>query len=138
MGSVVLSVYYDHHSPDYQCTKLPECEYRGQEILTRHRLGDDQEHQCWDKREDIRGVVMKKVSREVGQDMASKRVFINRLLVNTEVFNIVQTIQEKNKSEQTVSGDEHEIQNKRELYSLIQGESIIYEKEKTEKQKGRE
>ena len=50
---------YNHHSPDYQCTDLrgnilPECEYRGQEILTRHRLGDDQEHQCWDKREDIR------------------------------------------------------------------------------------
>ena len=50
----MLSDVYDHHSPDYQCPRLPECEYRGQEILTRHRLGGDQEHQCWDKREDIR------------------------------------------------------------------------------------
>ena len=50
----MLSIFYNHHSPDYQCPILPECEYRGQEIVTRHRLGDDQEHQCWDNREDIR------------------------------------------------------------------------------------
>ena len=90
-------MFYDHHSLEYQCPILPECEYRGQEIVTRHRLGDDQEHQCWDKREDNRGDVKKIVSDVVGQDMADDRVFINRLLVNTEVFNIVQTILEENK-----------------------------------------
>ena len=113
-------MFYDHLSPDYQCTRLPECEYRGQEIVTRHRLGDDQEHQCWDKREDIRGVVMKIVSDVVGKDFALDHVFINRLLVDTEVFDIVQTIQEESKSEQTVSGDndEHETKIMLQLHSL--------------------
>ena len=72
---------YDHHSPDYQCPILPECEYRGQEIVTRHRLGGDQEHQCWDKRENIRGDVKYIVSHKVGQEMADDDVFINRLLI---------------------------------------------------------
>ena len=79
-GSALLSIYYDHLSPDYQCPMLPECEYRGQEIVRRHRLGGDQEHQCWDKREDIRDDVEEIVSDVVGQDMADDRVFINRLL----------------------------------------------------------
>ena len=75
---------------------------------------------------------MKIVSDVVEQDMADDRVFINRLLVNTEVFNIVQTIQEENKSEQTVSSDndEHKKQNMLQLLSLIQGEIITWRKRK--------
>ena len=87
-------MYLSHLSPDYQCPRLPDCEYRGQKLLTRHRLGDDQEHQCWDKREHIRGDVQEIVSDVVGQDMADDLEFINRLLVHTEVYNSVQTMKQ--------------------------------------------
>ena len=112
-----MSQCLGHTSPDYQCPKLSPCPYTGQELLTRHRLGGEEEHRLWDKREDIRGVVRKIVKTVVGEDlagdrdfinMARDREFINRLLANKEVFDTVQTIVGEisvNKSGQTVTGD---------------------------------
>ena len=130
-------MYLSHLSPDYQCPILPDCEYRGQELLRRHKLEDDQEHQCWDKREHIREDVMDIVSVVVGEDMTHERKFINRLLLHTDVFDIVQTIQEKNQSEQTVAGDNDET-GYEQLFLLIIEESHNYEKEKNAKQKEKE
>ena len=126
-------MFLSHLSPDYQCTDLPDCEYRGQELLRRHRLGDDQEHQCWDKREHIRLYVWMIVFPVVGLDMAGDREFINRLLLHTEVFDIVQKLKHGKKVKKNITSFRL-----RRLHKLVMEEKNVYETEKNAKQKEKE
>ena len=65
-----------HTNPDYQCPKLSNCPYKGETLLTRHRLGGEEEHMLWDKREVLRRDrdVRMIVKTVVGEDLAGDHV----------------------------------------------------------------
>ena len=138
-----MSYFLDHASPDYQCSDLTPCPYTGQELLTRHRLGAEEEHRLWDRREEIRDGVEEIVKTVVGEELAADWEFINRLLIIPEFLNTLQTIRgqndraEGNNDDQSEPGycQQREEQNKKKilsLFGLIREEKLFYEKETDE------
>ena len=85
-----------HSSPYHECEWDPACSYTGQIFLANVKLGDEEDHMMWDRREHIRPTLKSIVRKLLGADkvaanapeskLASDSKFIKRLLKNTDIL----------------------------------------------------
>ena len=76
----------DHSSPEYQCSRMTPCTYTGKVIIERERLGREEDHLLWDRREQVRKALRKVVTIMLDKDYADDRKFLNSLLKNIVIL----------------------------------------------------
>ena len=73
-----------HSSPEYQCSMMTPCTFTGKVIIERERLGREEDHLLWDRREKVRGRLEKLVEEFLGKEKSDDRHYMKRLLENTD------------------------------------------------------
>ena len=58
---------------------MTPCTFIGQQLLNKVMLGREEDHAMWDRREEVRGMLMALVAEVVGKEWADNRQFINSL-----------------------------------------------------------
>ena len=84
----------DHSSPEYQCSMMTPCTFTGKVIIERERLGREEDHLLWDRREKVRKALMKVVTIMLDKDYADDRKFLNCLLKNIVILETMEQCKE--------------------------------------------
>ena len=83
-----------HSSPEYQCSMMTPCTYTGKEIIERERLGREEDHLLWDRREEVRVVLKEVVTIMLDKDYAKDEMFLNSLLKNIVILETMEQCKE--------------------------------------------
>ena len=63
---------------------MTPCTFKEKVIMKRERLGREEDHLLWDKREKVRVRLMKLVQKLLGKEKSDDRHYMKRLLENTD------------------------------------------------------